>query len=118
MDARIVGWGHTPFGRLDKSLEELIADAANEALAHAGVAAGDVDAIYLGHYNAGMVPDGFASSLALQIDDDLRFTPATRLENACASGSAAVYTARNAIRAGQARVVLVIGVEKMTSNST
>ncbi|MFT5001267.1 MAG: acetyl-CoA C-acetyltransferase, partial [Paracoccaceae bacterium] len=42
----------------------------------------------------------------------------TRLENACASGSAAVYTARNAIRAGQARVVLVIGVEKMTSNST
>lgn len=118
MDARIVGWGHTPFGRLDKSLEELIADAANEAIAHAGIAAADVDAIYLGHYNAGMVSDGFASSLALQIDEDLRFTPATRVENACASGSAAVYTARNAIRAGQARVVLVIGVEKMTSNST
>jgi acetyl-CoA C-acetyltransferase len=118
MDARIVGWGHTPFGRLDKTLEELIADAANEAIEHAGITAGDVDAIYLGHYNAGMVPDGFASSLALQIDPDLRFKPATRLENACASGSAAVYTARNAIRAGQARVVLVIGVEKMTNNST
>lgn len=118
MDARIVGWGHTPFGRLDKSLEDLICDAAREAMEHAGVAAKDVDAIYLGHFNAGMVPDGFAASLALAVDDDLRFTPATRVENACASGSAAVYGARNAIRAGQARTVLVIGVEKMTNNST
>ncbi len=118
MDARIVGWGHTPFGRLDKSLEELIGDAAREAMAHAGVEARDVDAIWLGHFNAGMVPDGFASSLALQVDDDLRFTPATRVENACASGSAAVYSARTAIQAGKVKVALVIGVEKMTSNST
>jgi acetyl-CoA C-acetyltransferase len=118
MDARIVGWGHTPFGRLDRSLEELIGDAAREALDHAGVAARDVDAIYLGHYNGGLVPDGFASSLALQVDDDLRFTPATRLENACASGSAAVYAGRNAIRAGTAQTVLVVGVEKMTAKDT
>ena len=118
MDARITGWGHTRFGRLEQSLEELIGQAAQEALDHAGIEARDVDAIFLGHYNAGMVKDGFASSLALQVDDDLRFTPATRLENACASGSAAVYGARNAIRAGQARVVLVIGVEKMTELDT
>jgi acetyl-CoA C-acetyltransferase len=119
MDARIAGWGHTPFGRhQDKSLEDLVTEAGREALAHAGIEARDVDAIWLGHFNSGLVPDGFASSLALQVDDDLRFKPATRLENACASGSAAVYAARDAIRAGSARVALVIGVEKMTAKDT
>jgi len=119
MDARIVGWGHTKFGRLDgKSLEGLIADAAREALDHAGVEARDVDAIWVGHFNGGMVKDGFPSSLVLQIDDALRYTPATRVENACGSGSAAVYSARTAIKAGDARVVLVVGAEKMTSLNT
>lgn len=119
MDARIVGWGHTPFGRLqDKSLEDLIVDAAREALDHCGVDPAEVDGIWLGHFNAGLVPDGFASSMALHVDPALRFTPATRLENACASGSAAVFNARNAIRAGTAKVALVIGVEKMTSKDT
>ena len=119
MDARIVGWGHTPFGRLeDKSLEDLITDAAAEALSHAGLEARDVDAIWVGHFNSGLVADGFASSLALQLDESLRFKPATRCENACASGSAAVYAARDAVRAGSARVALVIGVEKMTARDT
>jgi len=115
MEACIVGWGHTPFGRLeDESLESLIGAAAREAIGQAGLSAGDVDGIWLGHFNAGLVDDGFASSLALQFDEALRFTPATRCENACASGSAAIFAARNAIRAGQARVALVIGVEKLT----
>ncbi len=119
MHARIVGWGHTKFGRhTDKSLEDLIREAAVEAMEHAGITPRDVDGIWLGNFNAGMVKDSFASSLVLQIDDDFRFTPATRLENACASGSAAVYTARNAIRAGDARVALVIGAEKMTELDT
>ena len=91
MDARIVGWGHTPFGALEgQSLEDLIKLAAGEALEHAGIGAADVDAIWLGHFNGGLVPDAFPSSLVLGLDDDLRFTPATRVENACASGSAAV----------------------------
>ena len=119
MDARIAGWGHTPFGRHEeKSLEDLITGAAREALVHAGIEARDVDAIWLGHFNSGLVADGFASSLALQVDDDLRFKPATRCENACASGSAAVYAARDAIRAGSARIALVVGAEKMTARDT
>jgi acetyl-CoA C-acetyltransferase len=119
MDARIVGWGHTPFGvHKDKSLENLIQEAAKEAIAMAGIEAGDIDAIWLGHFNAGLVPDGFASSLVLGLDDALRFKPATRVENACASGSAAIYAGRDAIRAGSARVVLVIGAEKMTDLDT
>lgn len=119
MDANIVGWGHTAFGRLNgKSLEDLIVSAARMALREANIEARDVDEIWIGHFNAGLVPDAFASSLALQIDEDLRFTPATRCENACASGSAAIYAARNSIKAGAARTVLVIGAEKMTDMDT
>ena len=111
----IVGWGHTKFGKLDgQGVEELVVEAGREALAHAGIAPGDVDGIWMGHFNGGMVPDGFPASMALSIDPAMRFTPATRLENACASGSAAVFAARNAILAGEAKVALVLGVEKMT----
>ncbi len=111
----IAGWGHTKFGKLtDQSLEDLITEAGREALADAGVAGADVDGIWMGHFNAGMVPDGFPASLAMGIDPGLRYKPATRLENACASGSAAVFAARQAILAGEAKVALVVGVEKMT----
>ncbi|MVO18614.1 acetyl-CoA acetyltransferase [Parasedimentitalea huanghaiensis] len=118
MDAKIVGWGHTPFGALDMGFEELIQTAAAEAIEKAEVDPAEIDGIWLGHFNSGMVPDAFASSLVLGMDNRLRFTPATRVENACASGSAAVYAARDAIRAGSARTVLVIGVEKMTTLDT
>ena len=94
MDANIVGWGHTPFAvHSEKDLEDLILDAAGEALDHAGISPGDVDAIWLGHFNNRLVTDAFASSLALGLDSEMRFTPATRVENACASGSAAVFAA-------------------------
>ena len=118
MDAHIVGWGHTPFGRMSESVEELVCQAAKEAISHANIDPKEIDGIWLGHYNGGLVPDGFISSLALQVSPDLRYTPATRLENACASGSAAVFAARNAIKAGTAKVTLVIGVEKMTAKDT
>jgi acetyl-CoA C-acetyltransferase len=119
MDARIVGWGHTPFRRHeDKSLEDLILEAGRQAIEHAGIEPRDIDAIWIGHFNSGLVADGFPSSLALGLDPALRFVPATRVENACASGSAAIYAARDAIRANSARTVLVIGAEKMTGRST
>lgn len=118
MSVKIVGWGHTAFGALDLDLEELIQTVAAEAIEKANVDPSDIDGIWLGHFNSGMVPDAFASSLVLGMDDQLRFTPATRVENACASGSAAVYAARDAIRAGSVRTALVIGVEKMTTLDT
>lgn len=115
----IVGSGHTKFGRLDaQTLEDLIVAAASEAIADAQIDPGDIDAIFLGHFNAGLVPDAFASSLVAQVSPKLRFKPAVRCENACASGSAAIYAGIAAIQAGQAEVVLVVGAEKMTSNTT
>ncbi len=116
MTAAIVGWAHTPFGKLDaQSIESLIVRVANEALAHAGVAAEDVDEIVLGHFNAGFSQQDFTAGLVLQADDKLRFKPATRVENACATGTAAVHQALKTIRAGAARIVLVVGVEQMTT---
>jgi acetyl-CoA C-acetyltransferase len=116
MTACMVGWAHTEFGRLDaESVESLVVRAANDALADAGVAAADVDEIVLGHFNAGFSPQDFTAALVLQASPDLRFRRATRVENACATGSAAVHQGLRAIEAKAARIVLVVGVEQMTT---
>jgi acetyl-CoA C-acetyltransferase len=113
--AFITGWGHTRFGKLeDQTLESLIIDPAREAVDKAGIEPGDIDAVFLGTFNSGLVPLGFPSSLALQLSDDLFGVPATRVENACASGSAAVHQGLAALLSGLAGNVLVIGAEKMT----
>src|SRR5438067_11977162 len=105
MAACIVGWAHTPFGKLTgETVESLVVRAATEALADAGIGAADVDEIVLGHFNAGFSAQDFTASLVLQADPDLRFKPATRVENACATGSAAVHQAVKTIGAGAARV--------------
>lgn len=118
MTACIIGWHHLPFGKHEgREVESLIVDAAQGAMHDAGIAPGDVDEIYLGHFNGGFVAQDFTSSLVLQADDALRFKPATRIENACATGSAAVHAGLRAIAARSARIVLVVGVEKMTELS-
>ncbi len=119
MTACIVGWAHTPFGKLDgETVESLIVRAAAEALADAGIPAADVDEIVLGHFNGGFSEQDFTASLVLQTSPDLRFKRASRVENACATGSAAVHQGLRAIAANQARLVLVVGVERMTAAST
>ena len=116
MTACIVGWAHTAFGRLEgETVESLIVRVATAALADAGVAAGDVDEIVLGHFNAGFSAQDFTASLVLQASPDLRFKRATRVENACATGSAAVHQGLNSIAAKAARIVLVVGAEQMTT---
>ncbi len=118
MSACIVGWHHLKFGKHEQAdIEDLIVDAATGALAHAEIEPKDVDAIFIGTFNSGFVQQDFPSSLVLQAGDDLRFTPATRVENACATGSAAIHQGLNAIAARQARTVLVVGVEKMSERS-
>jgi acetyl-CoA C-acetyltransferase len=116
MTGCIVGWAHTPFGKLDtESVESLIVRVATEALADAGVAPAEVDEIVLGHFNAGFSAQDFTASLVLQASPDLRFKRAVRVENACATGSAAVHQGLKSIEARQARIVLAVGVEQMTT---
>jgi acetyl-CoA C-acetyltransferase len=116
MTGCIVGWAHTPFGRLDtESVESLIVRVATDAIADAGIAPSDVDEVVLGHFNAGFSQQDFTASLVLQASPDLRFKRATRVENACATGSAAIHQGLRALEAKAARIVLVVGVEQMTT---
>jgi acetyl-CoA C-acetyltransferase len=114
-DVLLTGWGHSRFGKLtEETLESLIVQVATEAIANAGIEPGRIDEIYLGQFNSGMMPLAFPSSLALQVSTDLANVPATRVENACASGSAAFQQGTKSLLAGTAKTVLVIGAEKMT----
>ena len=118
-DAFIIGWGHTPFGKFDQlDLEQLIRDAVLPALASAGLEAQDIDGIFLGHFNAGFVRQDFTASLPAVAMPEFRHTPAVRTENACATGSAAIWAALDAMAAGRMKRTLVIGMEKMNGLST
>ena len=115
MTACIVGWSHLPFGKHEgRSAESPDRRGRLGRIADAGLEPAEIDEIWLGHFNGGFVAQDFTSSLVLQADPALRFKPATRVENACATGSAAVHQGLRAIEARAARIVLVVGVEKMT----
>lgn len=117
--AAITGWAHTRFGKLEgETVETMVQTVALDAIAHAGLEPADIDRIYLGTYNGGLSDQGFAAGLVSMAHLDLRNTPATRLENACATGSAAIHAALDTIAAGRAKATLIIGVEKMTAKST
>lgn len=113
--ACIVGWAHSPFGKLDAlDIEALMGLVINDALAHAQVPAQDIDHIAVGVYNNGLGPQGFEAGLPALCNADLRFAPSVHVENACATGSAAIHSAMDAIESGRARIALAIGAEKMT----
>jgi acetyl-CoA C-acetyltransferase len=115
MTGCIVGWSHTNFGKLEgEDVESLIVRVATDAVADAGIAPADVDAIYVGFYNGGFSAQDFGASLVLQAHDEFRFKPVTRVENACATGSAAIHQGLDFLEARRGRFVLAVGVEKMT----
>lgn len=115
MNPCIIGWAHTKFGRLsEETVESLIVRVTREALEDAGLRGTEVDGIFVGFFNNGFSEQDFPSSLPLHADESLRFKPATRFENACATGSAAIHGALNFIAAGRGRIALVVGAEKMT----
>src|ERR1700758_4363398 len=118
MGGCIVGWAHSKFGKHEgRDIESLIVEVTQAALSDAGVTAADIDAVYLGTMNGGFVKQEFPASLVFQADPGFRFKPATRVENACATGSAGGPIGLKTIAAGKARIVLVVGVEKMTGMS-
>ncbi|SNT71777.1 acetyl-CoA acetyltransferase [Paracoccus seriniphilus] len=118
-DPQIVGWGHTPFGKSEHpDTESLMAAAVSEALEHAGITPEDVDGLFVGVYNNGFSRQDFQGALVAMSDERFAHTPATRYENACATGSAALHGAMDFIAAGRGRIALVVGAEKMTATPT
>jgi acetyl-CoA C-acetyltransferase len=115
----IVGWAHTPFGKAEEpDTESLMARVSGAALDHAGMSPEAVDGIYVGVMNNGFSKQDFQASLVALADERLAHTPATRLENACATGSAAINAALDFVESGRGRVALVVGAEKMTAKAT
>ena len=115
-NAAIVGWAHSPFGKLDDpDIETLFGRVAASALEHAGVAAEDVGLVAAGVLNNGFSRQGFEAALVGVACPSLAQTPSIRTENACATGSAALYTALDFIESGRGRIALVVGAEKMTA---
>ena len=113
--AAIIGWAHSKFGKLEgEDLESLIAGTAADAIARCRHRPGryrrDLCRQFRRLREAGLSRPRFA----LDADPALRFQPATRVENACATGSAAIHAGLNAIAARKSRFVLVVGAEKMT----
>ena len=108
----ILGMGCSRFGeRWDCGPDELMLEAFNEALADAGVEAGRIEAAWLGvcleENNVGKTAGPLAQALRLPR------IAATRVENACATGTEALRGAAYAVAAGAYDIVLALGVEKL-----
>jgi len=113
----IVGWAHSAFGKRDDlpDIEALIADVSRAAIDDAGVAPADIGGVFVGLFNGGFQKQDFPASLPMQSVPDLRWARASRHENACATGSAAIHGALDWLAAGRGRLALVVGAEKMTA---
>lgn len=108
----VIGVGCTKFGEnVDQSLQDMMVEAATAASQDAGVPIDELEAAWLGTFSPGM--NGGKASITL--GDALRFfgRPITRVENYCATGTDALRNAAAAVAAGQYKLVLVLGAEKL-----
>ena len=115
----VVGIGKTAFGAFpDRDLRSLAVEAGQKALENAGAKSSQVEAFHLGNF-AGPSFVG-QNHLAPYVAAGMGITgiPATRFEAACASSGAAFFHAVSAVAAGLYDVILITGVEKMTSQPT
>jgi acetyl-CoA C-acetyltransferase len=114
----IVGIGKTPFGVFpDQSILDLAVEAGRKCLKDGGVAPPDVEAIYLGNFAAPSFVGQNHLAPYVAAGLGLRNVPATRFEAACASSGSAFFHAWTAVAGGIYERVLVVGVEKMTSQA-
>jgi acetyl-CoA C-acetyltransferase len=123
----IVGAYNTQFGNFVKknketgevtdlrSVYDLMLEAGRGAIADACIDPNDIDGVWVGSCAPGMFANqehlaAFAPEIA---PEALRFKPMNRVEDACSSGSVAVYNALYALESGRAKIALVLGIEKM-----
>jgi acetyl-CoA C-acetyltransferase len=104
----IVGASCTPFGEhWDRGADDLMVQAASEALESAGIEKDAIDAFWLGTATSGM--SGITLARPLQVEGK----PVTRVENYCATGSEALRGAAYAVASGAYDVAMALGVEKV-----
>ena len=117
----LVGAGMSKFGAFpDKSGRDLFVEAfqAMRQSVDKGFDPADVETIYIGNFSSDLF-EGQSHTAPIMADViGLTPRPATRIEDACASGGAALRQGVLAIASGLYDVALVGGVEKMTSLPT
>ena len=104
----IVGMGCTSFGEhWDKSLDDLIIEAAQKATKSAGIETDLIDAYWFG------TSQSAASGIALATPLRLSGKPVTRVENYCATGSESLRQACYAVASGAYDSAMALGAEKV-----
>jgi acetyl-CoA C-acetyltransferase len=118
-DVAVIGIGKTAFGAFpDRDLRSLAVEAGEKCFRDSGVWPSQVESFYLGNF-AGPSFTG-QNHLAPYVSTALGMTgiPATRIEDACASGGSAFFHAWREVASEVSDIVMVVGVEKMTSRTT
>jgi sterol carrier protein 2 len=109
-DVLVAGVGMLPFVKPSAAQPYplLGAGAAKAALADAGIGYAQIDEAY-----AGFVYGDSCSGQAALYDVGLTGIPIVNVNNNCATGSTALYLARQAVASGAAECVLALGFEQM-----
>jgi acetyl-CoA acetyltransferase len=114
-DVHVIGVGMTPFTRsTDVSLTDLASDAAYWSLRDAGIEAKSIGAGFFANVLGPQLTGEVTAGQHVMATIGIRRIPVVNVENACTSGSTAIWLAVNAIRAGATDVAMVIGAEKMS----
>lgn len=111
----IRGVGMHPFGRhTELDLRDIAARAINEALDDAGIGPREVGAAFFANSYAGLLngQESIRGQTVLQ-HAGIHSIPITNVENACASGSTALWMAIRSVAFGDARYAIAVGAEKM-----
>lgn len=113
-DIAIIGIGVTKFGELfHMSYDDLVRDAAKQAIADAKIDIDEIDAAWLSTAFPEIGVFKGRSGMDLSEPLNLYNIPVTRVSNFCASGADAVRNAVNSLRAGECDVAMALGVEKL-----
>lgn len=109
----VVGGASIHFGKhLDRDLASLAEEAADKAMADAGVEPSEIDAVFFANSMAGILTGQEAVRGQMSLPK-LLGRPVFNVDNACASGTSAALLARTGLLAGIWQTVLVVGAEKM-----
>jgi len=110
----IIGAGCSKFGaRTDVTISELAFEAVKPSLEDAGLAAADMEFVALGSVGAGAWYEELLPAVVISEYCGMTRAGLVRCEAACASGSAAFFTAYSAIASGHAEIAMALGAEKM-----
>lgn len=118
-DIAIIGIGVTRFGELfSQSYDDLVRDAANQAIKDADINIDEIGAAWLSTAFPEIGVFKGRSGMDLCEPLNLYNIPVTRVSNFCASGADAIRNAANSLRAGECNVAMALGVEKLRDRQT